>query len=128
MKGKFISVDRKIEKRIKGLICKNEVLRNYHQIIFSDKSETKPRFLDLSCGTRTDVREIVESFCYDWVGVDIIDAPSVIKSDAHHLPFRDAEFDIVYSAAAFEHYYDPWQVAHEVKRILKPRGISLKQV
>lgn len=52
-----------------------------------------------------------------------IDCPGVIKGDVHHLPFNDSTFDLVYSAATFEHYYDPWQVAREVHRVMKPGGL-----
>ena len=113
---------KKLSSNIRRLVKRNEILRNYHTTLFPNGSSGK-QFLDLSCGTRTDIREIVESTGNVWMGVDQIDFPGVIKADVHHLPFEQSTFDIVYSAASFEHYYNPWQVAGEVKRVLKPGGI-----
>jgi SAM-dependent methyltransferase len=108
-----------MNRRINALIQKNEVLRHGYYRLFDRKDGG--RFLDLSCGTRSDVREIVESFGYRWVGVDL-HRPGVIQADAHELPFHDLQFDVVYASAAFEHYRDPWRVADEVRRVLKPGG------
>jgi ubiquinone/menaquinone biosynthesis C-methylase UbiE len=109
-----------MNRRTVRLIRENEVLRHYCHRLFDRRGGG--RFLDLSCGNRPDVREVVESFDYTWVGVDHIEHPRVIKANAHALPFRDSRFDVVYASAAFEHYRDPWCVAHEVRRILKPGG------
>jgi len=109
-----------MKERIERLIRRDEVLRNYSHCLFDKKD--RGQFLDLSCGTRSDIRDIVESFGYTWVGVDHIDHPGAIKADAHALPFHDSQFDVVYAGAAFEHYRDPWHVAEEVKRVLRPNG------
>ncbi len=106
--------------RIGTLIRKDEVLRTYYHRLFDEKR--RGWFLDLSCGSRTDIREVVEAFGYRWVGVDHIDYPRVMKADAHAMPFQDSQFDVVYAGAAFEHYRDPWRVAEEVKRVVKPGG------
>ena len=110
-------------KRIETLIQKNQIIRQYSEVLFHERSGERLRFLDLSCGTRSDIKEIVESFGHEWVGVDQIRHPGVICADVHNIPFNEDEFDIVYSAATFEHYYDPFRVAEEVKRVLKPNGI-----
>ena len=83
----------KVDRKILHLIQRNEVLRNYYKILFSDSGQ-KLRFLDLSCGTRTDIREIVEAFGHEWVGVDQIEHKLVIKADVHELPFSDSSFDV----------------------------------
>jgi SAM-dependent methyltransferase len=108
--------------RISQLIGQNEILRHYHEALFS-KSTSGQLFLDLSCGTRTDIREVVEGLGNRWIGVDQFDWPGVIKADVHNLPFENSTFDVVFSAATFEHYYDPWKVAREVHRVLKPGGL-----
>lgn len=104
---------------IKKFIKQNEILKNYSELIFSNK---KGQFLDLSCGTRDDIKQIVESFDWTWIGVDQIDKEGIIKADVHNLPFQNNQFDVVYSAATFEHYYNPWKVASEVERVLKNGG------
>ncbi|HEX8949588.1 MAG TPA: class I SAM-dependent methyltransferase, partial [Dissulfurispiraceae bacterium] len=48
-------------------------------------------------------------------GLDII-------ADAHHLPFRNGSFDIVYSIAVLEHVRKPWLVAEEIERVLRQGG------
>ena len=114
---KLNNLNRKISQTVRN----NEILRGYYKTIFSNNSVDK-YFLDLSCGSRTDIRNVVESFGFKWIGVDIIDSNDVIKADSHDLPFYDSKFDVVFSAATFEHYYNPWQVAKEVSRVLKPGG------
>jgi ubiquinone/menaquinone biosynthesis C-methylase UbiE len=100
----------------------NEVLRPYLSTLFPPNSGPK-RFLDLSCGSRTDIKRLVEEEGHTWIGVDQVRLPGVVTADVHMLPFRNNEFDIVYSAATFEHYYNPWQVAREVARVLRPGGL-----
>lgn len=45
--------------------------------------------------------------------------------DAHFLPFADESFDVVYSAAVFEHLACPVRAVQEVRRVLKPGGLML---
>jgi ubiquinone/menaquinone biosynthesis C-methylase UbiE len=111
-----------MSSRINYLLQQNEILKSYHEALFGEGTAGQ-LFLDLSCGTRTDIREVVEGLGSRWVGVDQIDCPGVIKADVHHLPFENSMFDVVFSAATFEHYYDPWQVAREVHRVVKPGGL-----
>ena len=109
-----------VKERIERLIRRDEVLRDYSCRLFNKKDGGK--FLDLSCGARSDIQEIVKSFGYTWVGVDHMDRSGVVKADAHALPFPDSQFDVVYAGAAFEHYRDPWHVAEEVRRVLRPNA------
>ncbi len=108
--------------RINQFIAQNEIFKHYQGAIFGNGSSDQ-LLLDLSCGIRTDIREVVEGLGHRWIGVDQFDWPGVIKADVHHMPFEDSIFDVVLSAATFEHYYDPWQVAREVHRVLKPGGV-----
>jgi SAM-dependent methyltransferase len=44
--------------------------------------------------------------------------------DAHHTPLADASVDAVWIQAVLEHVLDPWLVAAEIRRILKPGGLT----
>lgn len=99
----------------------NEVLRCYVDPVLQSSTQRRT-FLDLSCGSRADVRTVVEEAGHTWIGIDLIAHEGVVRGDAHYLPFRSGSFDVVYSAASFEHYRNPLQVAEEVARVLKPGG------
>src|SRR5262245_12740608 len=45
-----------------------------------------------------------------------------VVGDAHHLPFRDSIFDLVFAFNVFEHLADPKAAAHEIHRVLRPGG------
>lgn len=45
-----------------------------------------------------------------------------VVGDAHHLPFRDEEFDLVLCEAVVEHLRKPWVAVEEFHRVLKPNG------
>lgn len=40
------------------------------------------------------------------------------------LPFRASSFDVVYSSNVLEHVSDPWLVAEEMLRVVKPGGLA----
>jgi len=40
------------------------------------------------------------------------------------LPFRDEAFDVVYSSNVLEHVAEPWTVAEEMLRVLRPGGVA----
>lgn len=44
-------------------------------------------------------------------------------ADAHRIPLADASVDAVWIQAVLEHVLDPWRVAEEIHRVLKPAGI-----
>jgi SAM-dependent methyltransferase len=63
------------------------------------------------------------------VGVDIdaavLDNPNLGEAaigDLADLPYRDAEFDLVFSKFVFEHLERPAAVLRELRRVLKPGG------
>lgn len=45
-----------------------------------------------------------------------------VQADAHHPPFRTAQFDVVYCRYILEHVIDPVRVLNEAYRVLKPGG------
>lgn len=48
-------------------------------------------------------------------GADVI-------GDAHNLPFKNGEFDIIIANNVIEHFYDPMQAIAEMRRVLKKSG------
>ncbi|REJ56880.1 MAG: class I SAM-dependent methyltransferase [Microcystis aeruginosa TA09] len=47
------------------------------------------------------------------------------RIDAHHIPFADESFDIVYMIAALHHLHDLNIALQEMKRVLKPNGFLI---
>lgn len=45
-----------------------------------------------------------------------------VVADAHHLPFKEASFELVIAMNAFEHYRSPTDVVQELWRVLVPGG------
>jgi SAM-dependent methyltransferase len=59
------------------------------------------------------------------IGVDIVAYPPlVIEGDAHKLPFKDNEFDFVFTNS-FDHSIYPDVFISEMQRVLKPNGYGL---
>ena len=72
--------------------------------------------LDAGCGLRGIYRDNV-------VNLEIVDYPTTdVVGVGERLPFRSSSFDAVCSAAVLEHVRDPFQVARELVRVLKPGG------
>jgi SAM-dependent methyltransferase len=98
--------------------------------LFSEMMSEHPsakRVLDLGCG-RGNKRECFEFLGCDYVGIDPFGSFADINGDAHFLPFRDHQFDVVFSYAVFEHLYNPFAAISEVRRVLKPDGIFIGMV
>jgi ubiquinone/menaquinone biosynthesis C-methylase UbiE len=49
----------------------------------------------------------------------------VICTAAYRLPYRDQEFDFVYSEQVFEHVMNPDQAIGELARVQRPHGVGL---
>lgn len=64
----------------------------------------------------------------DILNLDIKKFPNVdIVADARSLPFDNYYFDCVFCSAVLEHTSEPWIVADEIQRVLKPNGIACIQ-
>ncbi len=60
----------------------------------------------------------------EFINVDVFSFPEVdIVADAAQLPFRDNSIGALVNESLLEHVADPEQVAKEMIRVLKPRGI-----
>lgn len=80
----------------------------------------------LCIGARTG-QEVValQNFGIDAVGIDIVPLePHVVFGDMHELPFKDSQFDFVFSNV-FDHSLYPDKKMSEIERVLKNGGFAL---
>lgn len=95
------------------------------------------KVLDFGCGAAKTLQLLVKAGV-DAYGCDVFyeggDVSSLIpselndrvrRSEAGHIPFDDATFDLVMSNQVLEHVSDLNQVLSEIARVLKPGGICL---
>lgn len=91
------------------------------------------RILDFGCGDGRGVCALV-SMGYDAWGADIADLWSVeavaerlrtIPTAPYRLPFDDSTFDFVLSEQVMEHVFDYKTTFAEIRRVLKPGGLSV---
>jgi len=55
---------------------------------------------------------------------DIYASPETrFVADSHGIPIKDGSIDAVWIQAVLEHVLDPWKVADEIHRVLKPDGL-----
>ncbi len=50
-------------------------------------------------------------------------APRTVQASGTALPFSDGAFDIAYSSNVLEHVRDPWDMADEMVRFVRPGGL-----
>lgn len=82
--------------------------------------------LNLGCGAGTG-RGI--EYLPRRIDMDAVPMPGVaLLADGCHLPFADASIAAVVSQGVLEHIPDPWAVAREIMRILKPGGHAYIEV
>jgi SAM-dependent methyltransferase len=66
---------------------------------------------------------------HSWDEVSADDLAAKIEYHTPYLvtqmPFGDGEFDLVYSGAAMEHFDNPRGAIREIKRVLKPGGVTV---
>lgn len=82
----------------------------------------------LGCGDGGEKEELGRLGFRSW-GLDIKRAPGTdLVGDAHALPFRRGNFDVVLSMQVLEHLHSPWIAVEEVARVLKPGGFFIGSV
>jgi ubiquinone/menaquinone biosynthesis C-methylase UbiE len=107
-------------------------LSNPHFISFME-IHPSDRVLEIGSGLGILARDVAISTGADVTGIEISEdqlsiarsltsGATMIHGDAHHLPFEDASFDVVYCRYILEHVADPLRVMMEAKRVLKPGG------
>ncbi len=92
-------------------------------------SKTSKNILDLGCGEGTRLK-VVGKGRNNFAGVDVsavalkiasrnIPKAKFYKADLTNLPFKDREFDLVYSAYVFEHLINPSKSLKEAVRVAR---------
>ncbi len=54
-----------------------------------------------------------------------IEECTLVVGDAENLPYLDSAIDRIYCLNSFHHYPNPYRVAEELKRVLKPGGLLI---
>ncbi len=101
--------------------------RNWQNYLFKTGNKTGMRILEIGSREVTGKSIARKSFANaEYVGFDFYPGDNVdVVGDAHKLSsyFEGAQFDIIYSAACFEHFAMPWVVAAEIAKLLKVGGL-----
>ena len=90
------------------------------------------RILDFGCGQGEFADEIRKADL-DVSGTDFIDrlprsfseGLKAIVEHPYELPFQDSSFDLVVSQSVFEHVMDYDSAISEIRRVLKPDGVTI---
>lgn len=73
--------------------------------------------------------EILSDPAFEVIETDVYMSPRTrVICDGHDLPFVDSSFDAVICQAVLEHVVDPWRVAAEIRRVLKPKGLVYSEI
>lgn len=80
----------------------------------------------LEVGSRN-VNGSVRAICpTPYFGIDIVDGEGVDQVyDGYEIPFPKASFQTVICTEVFEHAHQPWRLAEEILRVLRPGGVAL---
>ncbi|HUD03996.1 MAG TPA: class I SAM-dependent methyltransferase [Candidatus Paceibacterota bacterium] len=85
---------------------------------FLQRYSTDKRVLDIGSGGSSYQRFFPNRLTVD---IDPARKPEII-ADAHHLPFKDGEFETVLCTEGLEHVKDPFRVEREIRRVTKLGG------
>lgn len=107
------------------------------QIASLARIRPEDRVLDVACGTGL-VSFVVAPYAREVVGIDIspgmlakareirhrrdIRNVHFVLGEAHHLPFKDGEFDVVICRLAIHHFLNPIREMREMARVLAVGG------
>ena len=101
------------------------VLRRRREI-FAGWAQSLPgaqlQVLDIG-GRYQPYRPLLEAKVKSYVAVDILSTPLVnVMARGEALPFGDASFELVIATQVFDYFEQPFAVAAEIHRVLKPGG------
>lgn len=92
-----------------------------HLESFLSRHATDKKVLDIGSGGSSYSRFFPHRITVD---IDPERKPDVV-ADAHNLPFKDGEFEVVLSTEMLEHVRDPFQVERELRRVTSSGGILI---
>jgi SAM-dependent methyltransferase len=113
---------------VRGAYGADVLLRMWKRLGLTPSPQTT--MLDFGCGAGERV-DALRDKGYDAVGCDIAlpDGATAllrdIATEPYRLPYDDHVFDLVYSITVFEHVMDYEAALAEIRRVLKPGGMSV---
>jgi SAM-dependent methyltransferase len=112
---------------------RRRIIRSFLERICRDLGETRPRILDVGCGTGANLELLAEYG--DAEGVDVSaealafcrerGLSNVRQGAAERLPYEDGSFDLVTALDVVEHLDDDKAGLSEMRRVLKPGGRAM---
>lgn len=109
-------LDDEVRQRVGAVATPNVSAHGYDPALRDVIASAKGPVLDAGAGLRPEYRE-------DVVNLDIVGYPTTdVVAAGEFLPFADGSFDVVATIAVLEHVRDPFAVARELERVLRPGG------
>jgi len=88
---------------------------------FLKRYTTSKKVLDIGSGGSSYDKFFPNRLSMD---IDLNRKPDIV-ADAHHLPFKDGEFEVILSTETLEHVKDPFQVEREIRRVTASGGVLI---
>lgn len=88
---------------------------------FLERYATDQRILDIGSGGSRYGKFFPNRLTVD---IDPARKPEIV-ADAHHLPFKDGEFNMILCTEVLEHVKNPQQVINELSRVLSSEGTCI---
>lgn len=83
------------------------------------------RTLDLGAGNAK-YAYLIKPHATEYVTCDVMPGPNIdFVEDVHNLSFPDESFDTVVCTQVLEHVKEPWVVAEQIARVLRPGGYAI---
>ncbi|HEX8775822.1 MAG TPA: class I SAM-dependent methyltransferase [Pyrinomonadaceae bacterium] len=114
-------------------VGRRRIIRSFIEKIVRDLGETRPRILDVGCGTGANLEMLAEFG--EAEGVDV--SPEALDfcrerglrnvrlGAAERLPYEDSSFDLVTALDVVEHLDDDTAGLQEMRRVLRPGGRAM---